>query len=124
MFMEYKKGTIMYTKGKIEVTKRPELDYDGIDCGKARLARVYHHYQDAEANAERIKLCWNSHDKLVEEKWDLLKDINKLLTQKAKLVEALELILPFAKGYVAQNNVGSNVTHLLTAVRTLKESEE
>ena len=55
--------------------------------------------EEARANAERMTLCWNQHD---------------------KLVEALELILPMAKGYAYTHDVGSNKKYIEIAKQALK----
>jgi hypothetical protein len=44
------------------------------------------------------------------------------LKQQEKLLEALELILPLAKGYVANHKVGSNEDYISFAEDTIHDS--
>ena len=50
--------------------------------------------------------------------------VEKALKQNEKLVEMLALILPMAKGYAHEHNVGSNQHHVNLAVQTLAEYEK
>ena len=59
--------------------------------------------EQAEANAAFIVHCVNNHE---------------------KLVEALQLILPLAKGYVSKNSVGSNQKYIEVADQAIQSVEE
>ncbi len=54
----------------------------------------------------------------------LINTIRHALQQNEKLVEMLALILPMAKGYAHEHNVGSNQHHVNLAVQALAEYEK
>ena len=53
----------------------------------------------------------------------LSEKIRRLKKQNELMVEALELILPLAKGYARQYNVGSNHKYIIQAQQALKSAK-
>lgn len=68
-------------------------------------------------NRSRV-LAHEAEQKLVEAKLQLVEAKNKSERLKA-VVEALNLVLPMAKGYASEHRVGSNAEYVLAAEEAL-----
>ncbi len=70
-----------HTKGKLEVKgiadKRGQCDRYVL--GTNKMALVMKIVSNTQANAHRLVLCWNEHDKLIQQRDDLLEALEGLI---------------------------------------------
>ena len=92
-------------------------DFDSAAVGREIAGPCSYTYTDCFCYPNRTR-CDNC-----ERTRNFTVAINKIESERNRLRKALELVLPFARGYVALNNVGSNASYIREAENALANKE-
>ena len=104
----------MHSKGKLKVTKSVQYKTRKyiIDDDNFVVAQI-----NSEANAERLVMCWNMHDELVEDKNNLIKELGvyqEYCPDPKSTKEATDIILK------ANSSLRGQVDELLKKAKEVK----